>query len=663
MRPTVGKHRAPRLPCWRPLEPLEPRLMLSGEATTAGAAPTTLTLSPLTKSTTFGQTITLQGKLSATGASVARSTVSLIDLDANTDLEDVRVSSSGTFKFTFPASALTMHLAATFVGSNVLAGAQSATLPIAILPASSAPSLKLDRTGTELLATDAPPMHFAAGLLTDFTGTLTLLDGGQPVATASAAANAIFDAQQLSPGMHTLTLSYSGNNFFLPENFTMKLKIPPVLPTTTTVLVGNTLNVAAPVLLTAVVRPTAKGGWAVDGSATFYADGTKLGTAPVKNGIAKLYAKFLYPGDEDITADYTPTSLHLPSTSDAATASISEPNEIDVLALYTPEALAAFGSAANIETIVQSELNDTNQAFINSQVPAFTHLNAVAAEDYTESGNLQLDLERLDDPSDGFMDDAYTKRQLYGADLVVLVDSNGTPTGNNEGFVGEATEFGGGNPNRAFIVIDGGAPEGDYALPHEIGHTLGAGHAADDPYPDGAAADAHGYRFRGPDGTLYRDIMAYDPGTPIPYYSNPNVTYEGVPVGTIGADNARIMTQNAPTVSRYMTPQPEGAIRNAAINYIDGYVFDAAATGPITIRITVQDSTHLSDIQVILTASDRDDALSAQYGVDVYHFSFAPYIVSTVLTHVADIYGLDPLTNKYVLLDTRFLSNQIITPP
>ena len=59
-------------------------------------------------------------------------------------------------------------------------------------------------------------------------------------------------------------------------------------------------------------------------------------------------------------------------------------------------------------------------------------------------------------------------------------------------------------------------------------------------------------RFHGDDGVLYHDIMSYDPGQTIPYFSNPRLQYQNAPLGNRKtADSARTITLTAPYVATY----------------------------------------------------------------------------------------------------------------
>jgi hypothetical protein len=87
-------------------------------------------------------------------------------------------------------------------------------------------------------------------------------------------------------------------------------------------------------------------------------------------------------------------------------------------------------------------------------------------------------------------------------------------------------------------------------LAHELGHNLGAVHDKANSNGPGATSYSYGWRFMA-SGTLYHDIMSYDPGQTIQYFSNPRVKYKGVPTGSATADVARTITFTAPYVSKY----------------------------------------------------------------------------------------------------------------
>ena len=88
------------------------------------------------------------------------------------------------------------------------------------------------------------------------------------------------------------------------------------------------------------------------------------------------------------------------------------------------------------------------------------------------------------------------------------------------------------------------------SIGHEIGHILGARHDRsvdpnNAPFPYG-----HGYV-----NGKWRDIMSYrqscDGCIRIPYWSNPRVTYNGEPTGTLLEDNARVILEQAERISKF----------------------------------------------------------------------------------------------------------------
>ncbi|HEV8292287.1 MAG TPA: M12 family metallo-peptidase, partial [Tepidisphaeraceae bacterium] len=167
---------------------------------------------------------------------------------------------------------------------------------------------------------------------------------------------------------------------------------------------------------------------------------------------------------------------------------------------------------------------------------------------YSETGRLGVDLKRLAGTTDGYMDNVHTLRNQYKADLVALFEVNGDAGG--LGY--ELTDVNNSaNSKYGFsISLAYQAAGPSYTLAHELGHNLGASHDKANAGGAGATSYAYGWRFTA-QGVLYHDIMAYSPGQTIPYFSNPRVTYKGVPTGTATADNARTITFTAPYVAKY----------------------------------------------------------------------------------------------------------------
>ena len=145
-----------------------------------------------------------------------------------------------------------------------------------------------------------------------------------------------------------------------------------------------------------------------------------------------------------------------------------------------------------------------------------------------------------------------TMRNAAGADLVCLFVNHSFDETAGVGF--QLSDLhNAANPDRGFSVVlasYAGAP--DYMLAHELGHNLGATHDAQHREAKGATTFSNGWRFHGDDGVLYHDIMSYDPGQTIPYFSNPRLQYQNAPLGNRKtADSARTITFTAPYVASY----------------------------------------------------------------------------------------------------------------
>jgi hypothetical protein len=97
--------------------------------------------------------------------------------------------------------------------------------------------------------------------------------------------------------------------------------------------------------------------------------------------------------------------------------------------------------------------------------------------------------------------------------------------------------------------------EANSTFVHEAGHCLGAFH---DRYTANALDDTEDYNYGYclPDSP-YATVMSYTYRCPAPererimYFSNPDVSYEGIPTGDAGSNNARKMTEERDETSQY----------------------------------------------------------------------------------------------------------------
>ncbi len=234
---------------------------------------------------------------------------------------------------------------------------------------------------------------------------------------------------------------------------------------------------------------------------------------------------------------------------------------IDVLVVYTPIARAAAGGTAAIEAEIDLAIAAANDAYQNSLVTTQLNVVHLGEVDYDESGDYVGHLYRLTDPSDGFMDNVHQLRALYAADMVALIVNDGEYCGIAWLMNNLSPDF----EDMAFSVTTWYCAA-NLVLAHELGHNMGCCHAPGDGggcVNGGLYSYSVGYRYFGNSGTQWRTVMAYSPGTRIPYFSNPDVIFDGQPTGVPAGDpdeaeNARTINETAYIISNFRCHFSEG---------------------------------------------------------------------------------------------------------
>ena len=207
---------------------------------------------------------------------------------------------------------------------------------------------------------------------------------------------------------------------------------------------------------------------------------------------------------------------------------------IDVMVVYTPLAKHREGGRAAIEALIDLFVTETNQAYERSGVIHRIRLVLREEVNYVEDEDSGIDLGRLRDDSDGYMDHVHGLRDAYAADLVHIVVGRGN--------VGGLAPAVGGDESFGFALTNG--PRG-LTFAHELGHNMGLNH---DRYEFGVPARGANYGYvnqrmfepDAPESARWVTIMAY--GTQcgevggfgcyqVSYFSNPELTYKGDPMG------------------------------------------------------------------------------------------------------------------------------------
>ncbi|MXZ70432.1 MAG: hypothetical protein F4Z04_02805 [Acidobacteria bacterium] len=286
---------------------------------------------------------------------------------------------------------------------------------------------------------------------------------------------------------------------------------------------------------------------------------------------------------------------------------------IDVAVFYTPAARRDAGGVPEIEAVIDLMVAAANQAYANSGVKQRIALVATREIEYAEV-NQNVDLRRLADPADGYMDEVHAIRDEVGADLVHFLPLVG---GNNYTACGKAWPAGS-------VGLTGSNCD-DLTFAHELGHNMGLRH---DRYslcgPGNPCLDwpfRHGYGYvnpRGlesgaPDSQRWITIMAYHSRCSragvrcqeIPRFSNPEQTWNGDPLGVAGSFPSTDVDGPANAVDVL------NLMRHSVATYRDRYTNQSPVTTGTLPDLTVQVGDDVAAIPLAGLFNDPDgDALT-----------------------------------------------------
>ncbi len=243
---------------------------------------------------------------------------------------------------------------------------------------------------------------------------------------------------------------------------------------------------------------------------------------------------------------------------------------IDVLAAFTPAASAMLGGDLNAELAIVGAAALTNLTYANSGVNFRIRLVGVVRTEYAESGF--SDLSRLQNTSDGFMDELHTLRNTLKADMVSLTPGTAVANRNYCGIANLPSTL---NSGSAFSITEAHCIN-DITYAHELGHNMGKAH---DRANGGGGISAYAFGYQDPSTGVsdYGDfvtVMAYStnpsgtscPSSYIPgacpaiaWWSDPNDTFAGKTLGRVNLeDNARSLNETALTISNYRVSDDGG---------------------------------------------------------------------------------------------------------
>ncbi len=234
-------------------------------------------------------------------------------------------------------------------------------------------------------------------------------------------------------------------------------------------------------------------------------------------------------------------------TVDSISVTAGDVVQIDVLSVYTPQAMTAAGGAGQIDTLIQAAVDHANVAFANSQVSTRFNLVATAEAAYNDSGNSVADLNWVQTNSA-----VAALRQQYSADMVSLIVENGG------GYCGvgymmstPASSF----APYAFQVTARSCAVGNLTYAHENGHNMGMAHD-----PANASGSSYPWSYGHYLDGVFKTVMSYNcpSGCPrVAHFSNPSVSYASYPTGIADQrDNARTANLTSSIVAGFSSSTP-----------------------------------------------------------------------------------------------------------
>ncbi len=238
----------------------------------------------------------------------------------------------------------------------------------------------------------------------------------------------------------------------------------------------------------------------------------------------------------------------------AAVAPAGGVHVVDLMVVYTPASRVRYG-VAGIEAKILTAVSDANTAMANSEVPvrfSLVHLSEVA---YVETGKMTDALIALARTADGIIDEVHAVRDSVGADMVILINEDTSSAGLSYMMTIPSPAFA---ANAFSVVYSAALPS--LTMTHEMGHVLGLAHDRANATGGASYPYAYGYRNCDTNSTLFRTVMAYACGSAVRvnYFSNPRLSYAGLPLGVDydvdpanAADNARAITETAGIVAGF----------------------------------------------------------------------------------------------------------------
>lgn len=299
--------------------------------------------------------------------------------------------------------------------------------------------------------------------------------------------------------------------------------------------------------------------------------------------------------------------------------SLSDPYTIDVLVVYTTAAkawAAADGSVNDIDDLIDQAFLKSQLVLDNSNTNITLNIVHKYETNYVEVDN-NNDLYNITTNGDGYMDEVHTLRKTYKADMVVFIPKV-TFTG-GLAWLNNSMSY-----DNAFALCRVQQSSWTYTVIHELGHNFGCAHNKDQT----ASAGGNG-RFGYSNGwhgidnisekistvMTYENYLSGGKFVNIPYFSSPDIIYNGVAIGDAEYANNALTVRRAKRATSMFegdTPSFTARMYNYSISYNgSSYVsssfnptfrFTDAATTPETVLLTGDVATVVMDPAVATDA-------------------------------------------------------------